>query len=170
MRMSISAPSASKCSKAARTAFSSATSNACALTMCPASASALAALASFFSSRPLRTIRAPAAARPRAIASPRPSEDPVMRAVLPLRSKSFDESILLPLDPGSNREVDPHRRMVGGLVAPAHGLVDGDRSKPVGGLGRQDEVVDTDAVVLLPGARLVVPESVEAGSVGGRAQ
>ena len=31
-------------------------------------------------------------------------------------------------------------------------------------------MVDADAVVLLPGARLVIPESVETGSVRGRAK
>ena len=36
---------------------------------------------------------APAAARPRAIASPRPSEEPVTRAVLPLRSNRWDTLI-----------------------------------------------------------------------------
>src|SRR5690348_10047427 len=34
----------------------------------------------------------------------------------------------------------------------------------VGGLRRQEAVVDADAVVLLPGTRLIVPERVDAGT------
>ena len=43
-------------------------------------------------------------------------------------------------------------------------LVDAGADQPVGGLRRQQHVVDADAVVLLPGAGLIVPEGVEAGS------
>src|SRR3984957_16431355 len=67
----------------------------------------------------------------------------------------------------SRRQVDPHGRMVGSLVAPAHLLVDRDRLQLVGGLRRQEEMVDADAVVLLPSASLIVPKAVEARSVGG---
>ena len=49
----------------------------------------------------------------------------------------------------------------------AHMLVDRRRDQPVGGLRRQQEMVDADAVVLLPGAGLVIPERVEAGLVAG---
>src|SRR5271169_3180143 len=66
----------------------------------------------------------------------------------------------------SRRQVDSHGRMVGGLVASAHLLVDRDRLQLVGGLRRQEQMVDADAVVLLPGARLIIPKAVEAGSVG----
>src|ERR1700722_18257317 len=92
-RMSISTPAVSKCSKAAMTAPSSATSKGRVSILWPDSAKDLAALASFCSSRPLSISLAPAAARPRAIASPRPSEEPVTKAVLPVRSKSLGLSI-----------------------------------------------------------------------------
>ena len=48
-------------------------------------------------------------------------------------------------------------------------LVDPRRNQPVGRLGRQQQVVDADAPVLLPGARLVIPERVEALVVADRA-
>src|SRR4029077_20634554 len=67
----------------------------------------------------------------------------------------------------SRRQVDPHGRMVGSLVAPAHLLVDRHRLQLVGGLRRQQQMVDADAIVLLPSARLIVPEAVEAGGVRG---
>ena len=41
--------------------------------------------------------------------------------------------------------------------------------QPVGGLRRQQQVVDADAVVLLPGAGLIIPERVEARVVADRA-
>ncbi len=49
-------------------------------------------------------------------------------------------------------------------------LVDPDATQPVAGLRRQQQMVDPDAVVLLPGAGLVIPERVLAGLVGDRAQ
>src|ERR1700722_13551254 len=93
-RMSISTPAASKCSKAAMTAPSSATSKGRVLTLSPSSANDFAAFARFPSSRPFRMTLPPAAARPRAIASPSPSEDPVTSAVLPVKSKSLCPSIV----------------------------------------------------------------------------
>ena len=48
-------------------------------------------------------------------------------------------------------------------------LVDAGGDQPVGGLGREQQVIDANAVVLLPGAGLIVPEAVEAASVRGRA-
>ena len=42
--------------------------------------------------------------------------------------------------------------------------------EPVAGLRRQQQMVDPQALVLLPGAGLVVPEGVEPGLVGDRAQ
>ena len=48
-------------------------------------------------------------------------------------------------------------------------LFDRGRAEAVGGLRRQQQVVDADAVVLLPGAGLVVPERVGAGRIGGGA-
>ena len=47
--------------------------------------------------------------------------------------------------------------------------VDAGVDQPVGGLRRQQQMVDADAVVLLPGAGLVVPEGVEVGGVADRA-
>ena len=46
-------------------------------------------------------------------------------------------------------------------------LVDSHRLQPVGSLRRQQQVVDADAVVLLPGAGLIVPEGVDLFRVGG---
>ena len=60
--------------------------------------------------------------------------------------------------------------MIGGLIAAAHFLVDRHRLQFIGSLGGQKQMVDADAVVLLPGARLIIPKGVEAGSVRGRAQ
>ena len=44
-------------------------------------------------------------------------------------------------------------------------LVDAGGGEPVGGLRREQHVVDADAPVLLPGAGLIIPERVEAGVV-----
>src|ERR1700722_2927099 len=166
-RMSISTPAASKCSNAAMTAPSSATSKGRVSILWPDSAKDLAALANFCSSRPLRISLAPAVARPRAIASPRPSDDPVISAVLPVRSNRPGSFMYPPLGFASGGEGDPHRRMVGSLVAPSHLRVDRDRLQLVGGLRRQQQMVDADAVVLLPSACLIIPECVKARSVGG---
>src|SRR2546423_2770175 len=57
---------------------------------------------------------------------------------------------------------DHHRHMVGGLFPAAYVAIDGGRHQPVGGLRREQDVVDPDAVVFLPGPSLVVPERVEA--------
>src|ERR1700690_1410473 len=65
---------------------------------------------------------------------------------------------------------DPDRNVIRRLLLGPHRLVDRGRDQPVGGLWRQDEVVDADPVVTLPGAGLVVPERVDAGVVGGGAQ
>ena len=43
--------------------------------------------------------------------------------------------------------------------------VDAGIDQPVGGLRRQQQMIDADAVVLLPGAGLVIPERVEVGCV-----
>jgi 2-polyprenyl-6-methoxyphenol hydroxylase-like FAD-dependent oxidoreductase len=48
-----------------------------------------------------------------------------------------------------------------GFSQPRTSGVDADVGQAVGRLGRQEEVVDPDAVVLLPGAGLVVPEGVD---------
>src|ERR1700734_664521 len=86
------------------------------------------------------------------------------------RRKVSSEPQVAYFDRSSRRQLDPHRRVVGGLVAPAHLLVDRDRLQFIGSLGGQKQMVDADAVVLLPGARLIIPKGVEAGSVRGRAQ
>src|SRR5439155_18090029 len=57
---------------------------------------------------------------------------------------------------------DHHRHVVGGLFPAAYVAIDGGRRQPVGGLRREQDVVDPDAVVFLPGPSLVVPERVEA--------
>src|SRR5437870_7850224 len=85
--MSISRPAASNRAKAATTAASSATSNLDASPGYPLSCKAAAAASSRAASTPLSTTRAPAAARPTAMALPRPRDEPVTSAVWPDRSK-----------------------------------------------------------------------------------
>ena len=63
-------------------------------------------------------------------------------------------------------EVDAHRHVVGRLVEVPQLLVDRDRAQAVGRPGREQQVVDAQALVALPGAGLIVPEAVEAGLVG----
>ena len=65
-------------------------------------------------------------------------------------------------------QLDPYRHVVGRLLPGAHVLVDAGGDEPVGRLRREQQVVDADAVVLLPGAGLIVPERVEAGIVRSR--
>ena len=62
-------------------------------------------------------------------------------------------------------EVDVNRDVVGGLLPAAHMLVDAGGDQPVGGLWRHQDMVDADAVVLLPSARLVIPEREGTGTV-----
>src|SRR5215210_5222354 len=57
-------------------------------------------------------------------------------------------------------ELRQHGDVVGGLVEAAHIFVDAGRNEAVGRLGRQQDMVYPDAVVLAPGARLVIPEGV----------
>ena len=58
-------------------------------------------------------------------------------------------------------DVGVNRHVVGRLLPGPHMLVDAGAGEPVGGLRRQQQVIDADAVVLLPGAGLIVPERVE---------
>ena len=58
-------------------------------------------------------------------------------------------------------QIDLDRHVVGRLVPAAHMLVDAGIDEAVGRLRRQQQVVDADAVVLLPGAGLIIPERVE---------
>src|SRR5882757_2968900 len=52
--------------------------------------------------------------------------------------------------------------MVRRLLPAAHVLVDAGVDEPVSRLWREQDVVDADAIVLLPGAGLIVPECEEA--------
>ena len=66
---------------------------------------------------------------------------------------------------GLDIQIDPDRHVVGRLLPGRGRACRCRRGQPVGGLRRQQQVVDADAVVLLPGAGLIVPERVEAGVV-----
>src|ERR1700684_3023920 len=61
---------------------------------------------------------------------------------------------------GLDRQIEPYRHVVGRLLPGAHVTIDADIRKPVGGRRREQHVVDADAVVLLPGASLVIPKRV----------
>src|ERR1700691_2427255 len=109
------------------------------------------------------------------MAGPPPASPPRLREqqetrTRPQRSLSFIPATEFSSRERSSRQVDPHGRMVGGLVPGSHLLVDRDRLQLVGGLRRQEQMVDADAVVLLPGGSLIIPKAVEARSVGGGAQ
>src|SRR5271166_1572934 len=67
------------------------------------------------------------------------------------------------------RKIDPDRNVVGRLFPAAHVLVDAARDEPVGGLWREQHMVDANSVVLLPGTGLIVPECVGAWTVTGDA-
>ena len=67
-------------------------------------------------------------------------------------------------------QIDIDRHVVRGPLPGADMLVDASGGEPIGRLRRQQQMVDPDAPVLLPGAGLVVPKGVEAGLVGDRAQ
>ena len=54
--------------------------------------------------------------------------------------------------------------MVRGLLPAANVAVDDHAGQAVGGLRREQQVVDADAVVPLPGPGLIVPEGVAAGA------
>src|SRR5262249_15470726 len=62
-------------------------------------------------------------------------------------------------------EIGPDRNVIRRLLPAAHVLVDADGDQPIGRLRRQQQMIDADAVVLLPGAGLVVPKRVRAGPV-----
>src|SRR6185503_6683701 len=57
----------------------------------------------------------------------------------------------------------PNGHVVGRLLPAAGELVDAGSVEAVGRLRRHQDMVDADAMVLLPGAGLVVPEGVDAG-------
>ena len=54
--------------------------------------------------------------------------------------------------------------MIRGFLAAAHRLVDAGIAHQVGGLRRQKQVVDADAVVALPRAALEIPIGIDAGA------
>src|SRR6266545_8048974 len=58
-------------------------------------------------------------------------------------------------------QLAPHRNVVGRVGPAAFGLVDAGGGEPIGGLRREQEVVDAQAPVLRPAAGLVVPERVD---------
>jgi hypothetical protein len=60
--------------------------------------------------------------------------------------------------------------MIRRLLPGPHIAVDADIGQPVAGLRRQQQMVDPDAPVLLPGPGLVIPERVLARRVGHGAQ
>src|SRR5262249_53122849 len=62
-----------------------------------------------------------------------------------------------------NRELDHDGHMVRRLVKRSRAFVDRPRDKPVGRPRRQKHVIDTNAIVLLPGTGLVVPIGIVAG-------
>src|SRR6266446_1358360 len=63
-------------------------------------------------------------------------------------------------------EVDPHRDVVRRFFPGAHITIDSHIDQPVAGLRRQQEMIDAQAMVFLPGARLIIPECVLPGGVG----
>ena len=162
-RMSISTPVASKCSNAAMTASSSATSKGRVSTFAVIR-KPLCRFISFCSSRPLSMSLARAAARPRAIASPSPSEDPVTSAVLPLRSNKLGRFMSLSRGGASRRQVDPHGRMIRSLIASAISLlIVTDCS--FGGLGDTSKW-SMRMPLFFCQAPSVIPKAVEAGGFG----
>src|SRR5947208_12290867 len=62
-------------------------------------------------------------------------------------------------------EIGPYWHVVGRFFPAAHVLVDACADQPIGGLRREEKMVDADPVILLPGARLVVPKRVGARAV-----
>src|SRR4029077_10978723 len=62
--------------------------------------------------------------------------------------------------PWLDRKVSHHRNVIRGFFPAAHVPVDVDLDQPIGRLWGQQNVVDADAVVLRPGAGLIVPERI----------
>src|SRR5450759_1486469 len=67
-------------------------------------------------------------------------------------------------------EVRPYRHVIRRLFPGAHIAVDTDIDQAVAGLRRQQQMIDPQTVVLLPGAGLIIPECVLAWRVGDGAQ
>ena len=60
-------------------------------------------------------------------------------------------------------QLDPDRNMIRGLLVAANFLVDLTIRQEIGGLWRQQDVVDPNAIVLVPRASLIIPERVLLG-------
>src|SRR5690242_4988846 len=60
-------------------------------------------------------------------------------------------------------EATPDRRVVGRLIEAARLAVDLAITEAIGGLGREQQVVDAQALVALPAARLIIPEGIAMG-------
>src|SRR5205085_2770534 len=60
----------------------------------------------------------------------------------------------------SDRQFAPDRRVIGGAILAARALVDVTGGDAVGGLRRQQEVIDAQSLVAVPAAGLVIPERV----------
>ena len=63
-------------------------------------------------------------------------------------------------------KIRPDRHVVGWLLPAPHMLVDADAGEAIAGLRRQQQMIDSDALVLLIGPGLIIPESVLTGFVG----
>src|SRR5262245_43294532 len=108
---------------------------------------------------------APSSANRSAVARPMPPPPPVMKATLPM-SRPIAVLSNMPRPWGValiQLRLEPHRHMVGGLLPGARMPVDAGGKKPIGRLRGGQDVIDADAVVLLPGPGLIVPERVDPG-------
>src|SRR5215831_210818 len=63
--------------------------------------------------------------------------------------------------PSRDIQVDVDRHVIGWLVPAADMAVDARIDQAVGGLRRQQQMIDADAVILCPCAGLVIPKAVE---------
>src|SRR5262249_5125058 len=59
-----------------------------------------------------------------------------------------------------NRQFAPDRHVVRWLLAATHMLVDLAGFETIGSLRRQENVIDADAVVFLPGTGLIIPKRI----------
>src|SRR5262249_44755256 len=108
---------------------------------------------------------APSSAKRSAVARPMPPPPPVMKATLPTsRPMAFPLAYAARLQRRVGLiqlRLEPHRHMVRGLLPAARVLVDTGGEKPIGRLRGGQNVIDADAVILLPGTGLIIPERVE---------
>src|SRR5688500_13454496 len=61
---------------------------------------------------------------------------------------------------GVQIQIDPDGNMVGRLLPAADMAIDPHPAAPLAGLRRQQQLIDPQSVVLLPGAGLIIPEGV----------